>query len=253
MEKVALYMDILCYASIMQISDTKKILLVLVAIVLFGLWQLVSMFANNYPIVNFPPKGATIVALGDSLTDGVGASSHEKNYIGLLNSRLNIRIINKGIAGNTTEDALRRLENDVFTLKPDIVIVQLGGNDYLKKIPEQETFSNLMQIIQQIQSHGAVVILLGVRGGLLHDKFSEDFENLAKNTGCILVPNILDGIIGNNKLMSDQVHPNDEGYLKIADKVAMAIAGLIHSVPKGTQGTAGVDGATTLTVPSLEK
>ncbi len=218
----------------MQLSGTKKILLVLLLIVAFVVWQLIGMFGGQYPIVNFPPKGTTIVALGDSLTEGVGASSPEKNYIGILNARLGINIINKGVAGNTTPDALLRLDSDVIALKPDIVIILLGGNDYLKKIPQHETFNNLEVLIKKIQSHGAVVLLLGVRGGLLHDKFSSDFEDLAHRTGSLFVPNVLDGIVGNAKLMSDEVHPNDAGYLKMADKIAPTLGGLVLGAPEKT-------------------
>ncbi len=215
----------------MKSEGKKKIFLVIGGIFIFLIYQVVSLFGGQYPIVNFPPKGPTIVALGDSLTEGVGASTPGNNYIGVLESRLGITIVNRGVSGNTTADALARIDADITPLHPNIVIVLLGGNDYLKKIPQQETFTNLSLIIKKVQSEGAVVLLLGVRGGLLHDKFSDDFQALAKDTGCLYVSNVLDGIFGNAKLMSDEIHPNDAGYLKIADKIAPTLDGIVLSIP----------------------
>ena len=215
----------------MKSESKKKIFLVIGCIFIYFIYQIVSLYGGQYPIVNFPPKGPVIVAFGDSLTEGIGATSIERGYVGVLERRLGITIINRGVSGNTTEDALVRLDADITPLHPNIVIILLGGNDYLKHIPQQETFANLKQIIAKVQGEGAVVLLLGVRGGLLHDKFGPDFETLARETGSIYVPNILDGIYGNAKLMSDEVHPNDAGYMKIADKIAPTLDGIVLSIP----------------------
>lgn len=190
-----------------------------------------------YPIVNYPPKGSTIVAFGDSLTVGVGASSPAKGYTSILEERLGTPIINKGVVGNTTEDALKRLDADVLSEKPDIVLVLLGSNDYLKGMQQQVTFNNLRSIILRIQSGGALVVLIGARGGLLNDKFSRDFEKLAKESGSLFVPGIMDGIIGEASLMSDEIHPNDAGYLKMADKIAPILLGVVFAA-KDREGEA---------------
>lgn len=215
----------------MKSEGKQKIFLIVGIIFIFLIYQIVSLYGGQYSIVNFPPKGPTIVAFGDSLTEGVGASTRENGYVGVLERRLGITIVNRGVSGNTTADALARLDADITPLHPNIVIVLLGGNDYLKKIPQEETFANLSQIIKKLQSQGAVVLLLGVRGGLLHDKFSDDFQTLAKETGSLYVSNVLDGILGNAKLMSDEVHPNDTGYMKIADKIAPTLDGVVLSIP----------------------
>lgn len=214
----------------MKLSETRNIL-VLVGLVLIGvLWQIISLFVGQYPIINYPPKGTTIVALGDSLTLGVGASDAEHGYVSVLAKRLNVSIVNKGVNGDTTEDAAKRLQKDVLDLHPNIVLILLGGNDYLKQVPEAETFRNLRSMIERTQESGATILLIGVRGGLLHDKFDKEFTTLAKDTGSLFVPNALDGILDDPKLMSDQVHPNDAGYLKIADKIAPALEGLVLAV-----------------------
>ncbi len=203
-------------------------ILVLMGLVLIGaVWQIVTLFAGHYPITNYPPKGTSITALGDSLTTGVGASDISHGYISVLEKRLDVHIANKGVSGDTTADAAKRLQKDVLDEHPHIVIILLGGNDYLKQIPQEETFRNLRSIIERTQGVGASVILVGVRGGLLHDKLDKDFKKLAKETGSLFVPNALDGILDDPTLMADQVHPNDAGYLKIADKIAPTLEGLI--------------------------
>ncbi len=211
-----------------KLTALHKIFILAGLVVVGAIAQIITLLLDNHPIVNFPPKGTTIVALGDSLTSGVGASSPEHGYVHILEERLRVTIINKGISGNTTSDALKRLD-DVLAVKPDIVIILLGGNDYLQKIPKEETFANLRAIIARIQSSGAVVLLVGIRGGILHDNFADDFSALGDEMGTIFIPDALDGIFNNPKFMSDQIHPNDAGYLKIADKIAPKLLGLVSS------------------------
>ncbi len=182
------------------------------------------------PVTNFPPKGTKVLVLGDSLSEGVGASQTDKAYIGLLESRLGVTIINRGRSGDTTGMALARYDSDVAPEKPDILIVLLGGNDYLRRLPQEETFRNLRAIIERAHKDGAVVLLLGVRGGLLNDKFDNDFRDLAEEMHVLFVPNVLDGIIGHAELMADQIHPNDRGYALVADKVEPALRSLVGSI-----------------------
>lgn len=207
-----------------KFEKTLIIIGIVLAVVAGKIWY---DHKDKYPIVNYPPRGTSIVAFGDSLTVGVGASMYEKSYVGILEERLGIRIVNKGIIGDTTDDAIQRLDADVLTEKPDIVLVLLGSNDYLKGVQQDVTFDNLRSIIERIQAGGALVVLIGARGGLLADKFSGDFKDLAQEKGTLLVPGIMNGIIGETTLMSDEIHPNDAGYLKMADKIAPILLGIL--------------------------
>ncbi len=175
-------------------------------------------FLNSKPsIVNYPPKNTTVVAFGDSLTQGVGATKGN-DYVSLLSQKIGREIINKGVSGNTTEQGLARID-DVLAENPGTILVLFGGNDYLRKVPKEQTFENLRTIITKLQSSGSMVVLLGIRGGILTDQFESDFEKLAKETGSIYVSNVLEGIFGNSKLMSDAIHPNDAGYIIMTDKI----------------------------------
>ncbi len=182
-----------------------------------------SYFLFKSPnIKNYPPKNSTIVAFGDSLVLGVG-STESNDFVSLLSKKTGRPIVNLGVSGNTTAQGLERID-EVISKDPGTVIVVLGGNDYLRKLPQEETFNNLRKIITTLQSKGIMVVLLGVRGGLLVDKFNSDFKSLAKETGVVFVPNVLDGLIGDSRYMtSDGIHPNDLGYQKIAEKVYTGI------------------------------
>ncbi len=132
-----------------------------------------------------------------------------------------------GKSGDTTTSALTRIES-VIEPNPKVVIVLLGGNDYLRRIPISETFANLQKIIDRIHESGSAVLLLGVRGGLLRDTYNESFEKFAKANKVGFVPNVLDGLITNKEFMSDSIHPNDAGYAVIADKVLPILVRMLN-------------------------
>lgn len=174
------------------------------------------------PIINTPSAGMSIVAFGDSLVQGVGASSAEKNFVSLVSARIGLPITNLGKSGDTTRSALTRLP-ELRAMKPDLVIVLLGGNDYLQRIPKEETFVNLGTIVGALQSDGAAVLLLGVRGGALRDTYESDFARFARAHGTGYISNVLDNLLGNRKFMFDQIHPNDAGYAVIAGRVVPVV------------------------------
>jgi len=177
-------------------------------------------------ITNYPSGGVDIIAFGDSLVAGTGASPGHTLTDDLSRS-IGRPIINLGVSGDTTESALERVSQlDVYN--PKVVIVLLGGNDYLRRVPREQTFENLGRIIEHIQGLGAVVLVLGVRGGLLQDNFEGEFKSLTKKYHTGYVSDVLNGLLGNKELMYDQVHPNDAGYAIIAGRVAPALSALLQ-------------------------
>lgn len=194
----------------------KKIVVIILTVsVIVGILLLV--FRKSPTITNHPAQGKTIVAFGDSLVEGVG-STGRGDFPTLLSRAIGEPILNYGVAGNTTRDGLERID-EVNAEDPKIVLLLLGGNDFLRKIPVEETFKNLGEIIDRIQAEGAVVILLGVRGGFLSDSFEKHFENLAETKGTFYVSNVLAGLLTKPELMEDSIHPNNAGYQKIADRI----------------------------------
>jgi lysophospholipase L1-like esterase len=154
---------------------------------------------------------------GDSLIEGVGAT--EGNDLpSLLSKKLGQKVINMGMRGQTSAQGLARI-GQVIKHDPKVVMVLFGGNDYLHQVPKEETFRNIDKIVGTLQGYGAVVVLLGIQGGILEDPYREEFRRIAHNRGTLYVPDILGGVIGEQDLMFDEVHPNDKGYEILAEKI----------------------------------
>jgi acyl-CoA thioesterase-1 len=203
--------------------ETKKSL-ILVAVLIVILFGLFCVFQPK-PVVNYPSAGTDIIAFGDSLIQGVGASE-SKDFVTILSRRIGRPIINLGHAGDTTFDGIARID-ELDKYKPKIVILLLGGNDYLKKLPILDTEKNIGVLIREIQSRGAIVLLLGVRGGIINDRFGTMFGRLRDKYRTAYVPDVLRGLIADMKYMSDAVHPNNNGYAIIANKVYPVLVDLI--------------------------
>lgn len=209
----------------MSDAKVKIIVAILVLSISLGIY---FIFFSAREVLNAPGSGENIIAFGDSLTYGVG-STEGNDYVSVLSRNIGIPIINKGVSGDTTRDALARLQSDVLDHNPKIVIVLLGGNDYLKKIPQAETFSNLEKVIAEIQSTGAAVLLVGIRGGVLADKFENQFDSLARNKKTGYVSDALSGIYLDSRYMSDAVHPNDKGYLELESRIRPELLRIINA------------------------
>ena len=203
----------------------NKTILVIVGVLLLG-GATFFLFKKDMPeITNYPPIPGPIVAMGDSLVYGYGATAGN-DFVSLLSESIGQPIINMGVNGNTTAGGLSAADM-VIELKPSVVLVLLGGNDYLRGVSIAETFSNLELIVEKLQANGAVVILLGIQGGVLSDPFAAEFKALAERRGTAYVPNVLSGLIGNQSLMADAIHPNDAGYARIAKKVLPVLEGVL--------------------------
>jgi acyl-CoA thioesterase-1 len=157
-----------------------------------------------------------IVAFGDSLVEGYGATN-AGGFVSILSTQAGVPILNLGKNGDTSAQANERVTS-VIAARPTITLVLLGGNDALQGVPQLQTEQNLDEIITSLQKNGSKVVLLGVIGGL-PDPYAAMFDRLSAVYGVTYVPNVLSGIIGRNELMSDSVHPNQAGYQKIADRL----------------------------------
>jgi lysophospholipase L1-like esterase len=170
-------------------------------------------------------RDGPIVAFGDSLVYGTGSSGG--GFVSLLEVRIGRPIENLGVPGDTTADGLARLD-DVLELRPSVVILLLGGNDFLRQVPREQTFANLATLIERLQADGATVLLAGVRGGLIRDNFAAGFEELAEAHGTAFVHDVLDDTLGVEAYMADQVHPNDRGYTVIADRIQPVLEAMLE-------------------------
>ena len=182
--------------------------------------------SSRLDVANRDSRGTTMICFGDSLTQGEGASPGH-DYPSLLAKALGRRVINAGVNGNTTRDALARLDSNVLARDPKLVIVEFGGNDFLQGLPRKETFANLDAIVRRIQARGAMVVLVGVQPGLFGDAARAEYQKIARARSAAFVPNILEGILSDPSLKSDELHPNDLGYEKISQRLLQTVEPLL--------------------------
>jgi acyl-CoA thioesterase I len=169
-----------------------------------------------------------IVALGDSLTAGLGVGADEA-YPALLQARLRregfeYRVVNAGVSGDTSAGGLRRIDW-ALRLSPAVVIVALGANDGLRGQPPEALRDNLTRIVERARAAGARVLLAGMRvppnyGDDYARAFAGVYPAVAKATGVPLAPFLLDGVAGDPRLnQADGIHPTAEGQRRIAERL----------------------------------
>ena len=171
------------------------------------------------------PAVRTIVALGDSLTSGHGLAADEA-YPAALDemlegARLPFIVLNHGVSGDTTAAGVRRLAA-ALDERPAILILALGANDGVRGVPVAQVRSNLEAIIQAAQAQDVAVLLCGMEAFPIHGfeyslEFHRLFPALAAKYGILLVPFMLEGVMGNRAMLQpDMVHPNAAGAARIA-------------------------------------
>jgi len=170
---------------------------------------------------NTPDERPIILAFGDSLTAGSGLPPGS-GYPDILQSELDRRgyayhVVNAGVGGDTTGGGLARIKR-ALDLKPEVVILELGGNDGLQGIPVDAMRSNLDELIRAFQKGGARVVLGGMTlprnfGSDYISTFEKVYPALASKHGVALIPFFLEGAAGHPDLMlEDGIHPNHAGY-----------------------------------------
>jgi acyl-CoA thioesterase I len=175
-----------------------------------------------------PSPRPRIVALGDSLTAGLGLPQ-ELAYPTLLQQRvdaagLDYEVVNAGVSGDTSAGGLRRLD---WSLDGDVrvLILALGANDGLRGVPVAEMRRNLSAIIEQAQKRGITVVLAGMEappnfGRTYISEFHQAYPDLARRYDVTLVPFLLEGVAGVTSLnQRDGIHPTAEGARIVADNV----------------------------------
>ena len=185
----------------------------------FVAYQLFS--SPGHEIKNAVSTGKTIICFGDSLTYGTGAAKG-MDYPSQLARLIGRPVINLGIPGDTTSDALARIDT-VLAKEPRMVLLTLGGNDLKNRVPKETAFRNLERIIQMIQDRGALVVVGGIDVPFYGRGFGTAYEEVAVKTGSVLIPNVYKDILGRSSLMSDPIHPNSEGYTIMAGHFYKAI------------------------------
>jgi len=170
------------------------------------------------------PAGSRVLALGDSLTAGAGVADEEAWPV-LLASRTGWVVINGGVSGDTSSAGLRRLPALLEQHDPALVLVTLGGNDMLRRIPQQETIANLEQILSLIKAHGARPVLLAtpqpsIAGAVFQRLSAADFyRKIAEEQQVALIDDAIADVLSAPQLKIDQLHPNAAGHARLSEEI----------------------------------
>ncbi len=194
-------------------------------------WLILGLAGCGHPKHAAIPTGATVLVLGDSLSFGTGANSGE-DYPSLLARSTGWNIINAGVPGDTSADGLERLPDLLETHAPKLVLVELGGNDFLGHQSRAQITQNLRTILNNIKARGVPAVLLAVPAptpmGAALGNLSDDplYGQLGKETQTAVIEDVLSDVLSKNTLKSDPLHPNAKGYRQIADGLQEALRDL---------------------------
>lgn len=161
----------------------------------------------------------TIVAFGDSLTYGTGAET-QAAYPAALSSLVQHPIINAGVPGETTADAIARLPQVLNQHHPKLVLLCLGGNDMLRQQPATAIAENLRTMIRVIQARGASVVLIGVPEPKLFGGTPAFYADIADQLKLPYEGEVFNEVLRNPSLKSDPIHANAQGYQRVAQRLA---------------------------------
>jgi acyl-CoA thioesterase-1 len=196
------------------------------------------LFAATLPSSHAFAKTPILLVFGDSLSAAY-RMDEEQGWVALLSERLKqnnmaVSVVNTSVSGETTTGGLSRLPATLQTHQPDIVILELGGNDGLRGLPIASMRQNLESMVQLIQQSGAQVILAGIQippnyGARYTGPFAAQFGELAQVHGIALIPFLLEGIMENRELVQDDgVHPKPEAQPMVLANVWEVLEPILH-------------------------
>lgn len=175
------------------------------------------------------PAGTPVLCFGDSVTHGTGAGDGE-DYPTRLVELTGWQIHNAGIPGDTADRAKGRIRAALEEAQPKLVLVEIGGNDFLRRRPEAAVREDIRQILAAVRAFGAQPVLVAVPRfslvgavvGALPD--AELYAELAAEEKVPLVDKVFAGVLSDESLKADQIHPNAAGYRVLAEGIAARLA-----------------------------
>ena len=186
---------------------------------------LLAACKKRMPAVPRLAAGASVLALGDSLTLGYGAQPDE-SWPAALARQTGWQVVNQSVNGDTSAGALQRLEVLLAGGRYDAILIGIGGNDMLRGVPRQVMRDNLVALVRVARMHTPKVALIATPTpdpmratfGVLGD--APVYEQVAEEGEILLIPEVYAGVLSDAALRSDQIHANAKGYEMIAQKLA---------------------------------
>lgn len=165
------------------------------------------------------PNDAVILAFGDSLTFGTGATP-ETSYPAVLEQLIGRRVVAAGVPGEVTAEGLERLSDVLEEEQPKLLILCHGGNDLLRKTGNAQAEANLRAMIALAKAKGIQVLMVAVPKPGLTLSAPAYYEKIAEELNLPIETSVLRNILSSSNLKSDQIHPNAAGYRKMAEAIA---------------------------------
>ena len=164
------------------------------------------------------PADAVVLTFGDSITFGTGASP-EESYPAVLGKLTGRTVINAGIPGEVTAGGLARLPEALDKYRPALLVLCLGGNDFLRKLDERQAGDNIRAMVGLARGKGVAVVLVGVPQLGLSPAPPPFYRQIAREFSIPYEGDILKRILTKNSLKSDYIHPNAQGYELFAEGI----------------------------------
>lgn len=165
---------------------------------------------------------AVVLAFGDSLTFGTGASSGE-SYPAQLETLIGRKVVNAGVPGEESAAGLERLPGVLDEVKPAMLLLCHGGNDFLRKLDEARTVENVRAMVRLAQERNIQVVLLATPKPTLPPSLPAFYREIATGARIGFVESAMKDVLSDRDLKSDLVHPNAKGYREIAKAVEKAL------------------------------
>jgi lysophospholipase L1-like esterase len=162
---------------------------------------------------------AVVLAFGDSLTFGTGASEDE-SYPAQLERLIGRRVVRAGVPGEVTAQALERLPAALDEHAPRLLLLCIGGNDFLRRLGNRQAESNVRAMVKLARGRGVQVMLIGTPEPGLRVAPPQFYAGIAKEFGLPYEEALLSEVLKDSSLKSDQIHPNARGYRVIAERLA---------------------------------
>ena len=162
---------------------------------------------------------AVVLAFGDSLTYGTGASE-EESYPSQLARVTGRRVVREGVPGEVSAAGLARLAAMLDEHQPRLLLLCHGGNDFLRRLPREQAAENVRAMIRLAKSRGVEVVLIGTPEPGFSVAPPAFYVEIAKEFRIPYEGDVLGKILRDSSLKADQVHPNAKGYLLMAERVA---------------------------------
>ena len=161
---------------------------------------------------------AVVLAFGDSLTYGTGASP-EQSYPAVLGRAIGRKVVNAGVPGETSAQGLERLPEVLDEVKPRLLILCHGGNDFLRRLDDAAAAANVRAMIRLARQKGIDVVLLATPKPGLPPSIPTFYGEIAAEQKVPFEEGVIRTVLFDNRLKSDMVHPNGQGYAAIAEAV----------------------------------